>query len=61
MKMAIQVAGTEVIDNALQLKNVASTDTTTDTAINNSIKNQANVLTVYNAAGTIIAAYYCAL
>ena len=58
--MAIQVSGNTVITNSLELQNIANTDVTTSTAINNAIKTQGNVLRIYNSAGVEVRTYYCA-
>lgn len=59
--MAIKVNTTTVIDNSLQLQNIASTDNTTSTAINQAIKNQANILTLYDSTGAVVRTLYCAV
>lgn len=59
--MAIKVNTTTVIDNARQLQNITSTDTTTSSAINVAIKNQANILTLYDSTGAVVRTLYCAV
>ena len=59
--MAIKVNTTTVIDNSRQLQNIASTDNTTATAINQAIKNQANILTLYDSTGAVVRTLYCAV
>ena len=58
--MAIKVASTVVIDNNRSLQNIVSTDATTDSAINQAIKNQNNVLRIYDSTGTEVRTFYCA-
>lgn len=58
--MAIKIANTEVINNSRQLVNITEADSTTDATINNSIKNQVNVLRIYDSAGTEIRTLWCA-
>ena len=56
--MALQTSGTTRIDNSGNLVNIAGTDATSETAINNAIKAQNNVLVIYNAAGTALKTIY---
>lgn len=58
--MAIKIANTEVINNSRQLVNITEADSTTDATINNSIKNQVNVLRIYDSAGAEIRTLWCA-
>lgn len=58
--MAIKLSGTTVITDTFILEGIANTDVTTDTTINSSIKKQANILRIYNSAGTEIRTLYCA-
>lgn len=58
--MAIKVNTTEVISNARELLNITDTDLTTSAAINNAIKDQNNILRIYNSAGTEVRTLYCA-
>jgi hypothetical protein len=58
--MAIKINNTEVINNSRQLVNITEADVTTDATINNAIKNQANILRIYNSAGTEVRTLYCA-
>lgn len=58
--MAIQISGTTVIDDSRVLSNISNTDNTTRQTINDAIVSRNNVLTIYNAAGTAVAAFYCA-
>ena len=51
MNMAIKVSTTTVIDNALQLQNIASFDGTTTTAIVAVIKAEDHSLSVRDSAG----------
>jgi hypothetical protein len=58
--MAIKIGGTEVITNARVLQNITEADITTDATINNAIKNQLNILRMYDSAGEEIRTFYCA-
>lgn len=58
--MAIKIANTVVINNSRQLENITESDITTDATINNAIKNQLNVLRIYNSAGTEVRSLWCA-
>jgi hypothetical protein len=58
--MAIKIGGTEVITNARVLQNITEADITTDATINNAIKNQLNILRIYNSAGDEVRTLYCA-
>ena len=58
--MALQTNGTDRIDNTGQLVNISSSDATTQSTINTAIKNQNNVLVIYNCAGTALKTLYCA-
>jgi hypothetical protein len=58
--MAIKVSTTTVIDDSLQLLNITDTDLTTSAAINNAIKDQNNVLRIYDSTGTEIRTLHCA-
>jgi hypothetical protein len=58
--MAIKINNTVVINNSRQLENITESDITTDATINNAIKNQANILRIYNSAGTEVRTLYCA-
>lgn len=56
--MAIKVTGNTVITDTLELQNIANTDQSTAAAINNAIKSQGNVLTIYDSAGTAVRVFY---
>lgn len=58
--MAIKISGTNVISDTRQLVNIIEADVTTDATINNSIKNQLNVLRIFNSAGTEVRTLHCA-
>ena len=57
--MALQTDGTTRITNSGQLANISGTDSVSDSAINTAIKNQNNVLRIYNAAGTEVKTLFC--
>ena len=59
--MALQTSGTTRIDNSGQLVNISGTDSTTNTAVNNAVKAQNNVLVIYNSAGTALKTIYGAV
>jgi len=56
--MAIKVTGNTVITDTLELQNITSADQTTAAAINNAIKSQGNVLTIYDSQGTVVRTFY---
>lgn len=58
--MAIKIGGDVVISDTKVLTGITDCDATTDTAVNVAIKNQANILRIYNSAGTEIRTLYCA-
>ena len=58
--MALQTDGTTRITNTGELANISGTDSVSDAAINTAIKNQNNVLRIYNDAGTEVKTLLCA-
>lgn len=58
--MAIKLSGTTVIDDSFVLSGIANTDVTTQTTINSAIKNQNNILRIYDSTGTEIRTLYAA-
>jgi len=58
--MAVKVSGTEVITNARALEAITDTDVTTSATINNAIKDQNNILRIFNSAGTEVRTLFCA-
>lgn len=58
--MAIRVNGTTVISDTRVLEGISNTDVTTDASINNSIKNQTNVLRIIDSNGVEVRTLYCA-
>lgn len=58
--MAIKISGSEVISDAFVLSNIANTDVTSQTTINSAIKNQNNVLRIYDSSGVEIRTLFCA-
>ena len=58
--MAIRVNGTTVISDTRVLEGISNTDVTTDASINNSIKNQNNILRIIDSNGTEVRTLYCA-
>jgi hypothetical protein len=58
--MAVKISNTVVINNSRQLENITEADITTDATINNAIKNQLNVLRIYDSTGTEIRTLWCA-
>lgn len=59
--MAIRVNTTTVIDNSLQMQNIASMDTITANSVNAAIKSQSNILRIYDSAGNEVRRLYCAI
>lgn len=57
--MAIKVSTTEVITDSLILQNIANTDATTATTINSAIKNQNNILRIYDSTGVEVRTLFC--
>jgi hypothetical protein len=49
-----------VINNSRQLENITEADVTTDATINQAIKNQLNVLRIYDSTGTEVRTLWCA-
>ena len=58
--MAIKVNTTTVIDDSRQLLNITDTDLTTSAAINNAIKDQNNILRIFDSTGAEVRTLYCA-
>lgn len=58
--MAIKVQGNTVISDTVELLGVSNTDNRTDQTINNSLKNQNNVLRIFDSTGTEIRTLFCA-
>jgi hypothetical protein len=58
--MAIKVAGNTVISDTLQLQNIQDADAQSEATINNAVKNQNNILKIYDSAGVAIRVLYCA-
>ena len=58
--MAIKVSTTTVIDNSRVLSNITDMDAATETVVNNAIKNQNNVLRIYDSTGTEVRTLFCA-
>jgi hypothetical protein len=58
--MAIKINSTVVINNSRQLENITEADVTTDATINQAIKNQLNVLRIYDSTGTEVRTLWCA-
>lgn len=50
--MALKISSTTVVSDTYVLENISNTDVTTDATINNSIKNQGNVLRIYDSTGS---------
>jgi len=58
--MAIKIGGNTVISDTLTLEGIANTDNRTDQTINNSLKNQNNILRIFDSTGVEIRTLYCA-
>ena len=58
--MALKISGDNVVSDSYVLENIANTDNRTDQTINNSIKNQNNVLRIFDSTGTEIRTLFCA-
>jgi hypothetical protein len=57
--MAIKVSTTTVISNARVLSNITDMDVGTETIVNNAIKNQNNILRIYDSTGVEVRTLYC--
>jgi|TARA_B110000908_G_scaffold112213_1_gene131599 hypothetical protein len=58
--MALRINGQDIVSDALVLSNLSDADVASETVINEAIKNQANVLRIYDSAGTEIRTLFCA-
>lgn len=58
--MAIKVNGVEVISTARVLSNLTDADVSSEAVINNAIKNQNNILRIYDSSGAEIRTLFCA-
>tara|TARA_B110000503_G_scaffold14278_1_gene19484 strand:- start:1576 stop:1761 length:186 start_codon:yes stop_codon:yes gene_type:complete len=59
--MAIKVAATTVVTNALELQAIATMDGTTQATVNAAIAAQNNVLRIYDSAGTQVREFHCGI
>ena len=59
--MAIKVNGTQVISDTLVLEGITDADVITEATMNNAVKNQNNVLRIYDSAGTEVRTLFCAV
>jgi len=57
--MAIKVSTTTVISNTRVLSNITDMDVGTETVVNNAIKNQNNILRIYDSTGVEVRTLYC--
>ena len=58
--MALRINGQDIVSDALVLSNLTDADVASEAVINEAIKNQANVLRIYDSAGTEIRTLFCA-
>ena len=58
--MAIKVNGVEVISTTRVLSNLTDADVSSEAVINDAIKNQNNILRIYDSAGVEIRTLFCA-
>lgn len=58
--MALKINGQDIVSDALVLSNLTDADVASEAVINEAIKNQANVLRIYDSAGTEIRTLFCA-
>lgn len=58
--MAIKINGVDVISTTRVLSNLTDADVASETVINEAIKNQNNVLRIYDSTGTEIRTLFCA-
>ena len=59
--MAIKVNGTQVVSDTRVLENITDADVTTEGTMNNAVKNQNNVLRIYDSAGLEVRTLFCAV
>ena len=58
--MAIKVNGVEVISTTRVLSNLTDADVNSEAVINNAIKNQNNVLRIFDSTGAEVRTLFCA-
>lgn len=58
--MAIKVNGVEVISSTRVLSNLTDADVGSEAVINNAIKNQNNVLRIFDSTGVEVRTLFCA-
>ena len=58
--MAIKVNGVEVVSTTRVLSNLTDADVASEAVINEAIKNQNNILRIYDSTGTEIRTLFCA-
>ena len=58
--MAIKVNGVEVVSTTRVLSNLTDADVASEAVINNAIKNQNNILRIYDSSGVEIRTLFCA-
>ena len=58
--MAIKVNGVEVVSTTRVLSNLTDADVASEAVINEAIKNQNNILRIYDSAGVEIRTLFCA-
>ena len=58
--MAIKVNGVEVVSTTRVLSNLTDADVSSEAVINNAIKNQNNILRIYDSSGVEIRTLFCA-
>lgn len=58
--MAIKISGNTVISDSFVLERIVDMDAQTETTTNNAIKNQNNVLRIYDSAGVEVRTFFCA-
>ena len=57
--MAIKVNNVEVISTTRILSNITDMDNNTETVVNNAIKNQNNILRIFDSTGTEVRTLFC--
>ena len=58
--MAIKVNGIEVISTTRVLSNLTDADATSEAVINEAIKNQNNILRIFDSTGVEVRTLFCA-
>ena len=58
--MALRINGQDIVSDTLVLSNISDADAATELVINAAVRNENNVLRIYDSAGTEIRTLFCA-